>query len=290
MEGATMAMTFDATMKTLAAGFPRDFLTTFDAEPTGQVQVLNVDLSTVTTSADFVVGLGEPVAEIIHIDFQSSADEGKHADVFVYNALLHRRYRVPVHSMVLLLRPTAAHSNMTGNLNYTGRQGRGKMDFDYELVRVWEIPAEKLLRGVLGTAPLAVLGQLPQGVELQVGLTGVAQQLIQRLDAEASEGQRRNLLTAAFLLTGMRVPRDVSRTVFAGVKAMHESDTYMAVIDEGREIQLKTDIRKIAVRRYGGIDDGTNTKLQGITDLERLERIFDRLLDAPDWQDLLDTP
>jgi hypothetical protein len=285
-----MAMTFDATMKNLAAGFPRDFLTTFDGEPTGPVQVLNVDLSTVTTSADFVVGLGEPLTEIIHIDFQSSADEGKHADLFVYNALLHRRYRVPVHSMVLLLRPTAAHSNMNGNLSYTARQGRGRMGFDYELVRVWEIPAEKLVRGLLGTAPLAMLGQLPQGVELQTGLTGIANQLIQRLVAEASEEQRRNLLTAAYWLTGLRLPLEIGKTVFAGVKAMRDSTTYMGVIDEGREIQLKADIRKIGVRRYGGIDDTTSTKLQGITDLERLERIFDRLLDAPDWEDLLGTP
>jgi hypothetical protein len=31
-------------------------------------------------------------------------------------------------------------------------------------------------------------------------------------------------------------------------------------------------------------------QLEGITDLERIKRILDRLLDAADWQDLLDTP
>jgi hypothetical protein len=285
-----MAMTFDATMKNLAAGFPRDFLTTFDAEPTGPVQVLNVDLSTVTTSADFVVGIGEPLAEIIHIDFQSSADEGKHVDLFVYNALLHRRYRVPVHSMVLLLRPTAAHSSMSGNLNYTARQGRSKMDFDYELVRVWEIPAEKLVRGVLGTAPLAMLGQLPHGVELQAGLTGVANQLIQRLDAEASEEQWRNLLTAAFLLTGLRVPLSVGETVFAGVKAMHESSTYMGIIDEGREQQTRRLILRLGQKHLGPIGESERTRLHGITDVDHLERLFDRVLEVKSWTDLLNTP
>jgi hypothetical protein len=69
-------MPFDATMKNLAAGFPRDFVAMFDGEATRPACVLNVDLSTVTTSTDFVAGLGEPVTEIVHLDFQSSADEG----------------------------------------------------------------------------------------------------------------------------------------------------------------------------------------------------------------------
>src|SRR5205807_10529874 len=98
-----MAKTFDATLKDLGAGFPRDFLTEFHAPPAVPVRTLNVDLSTITTSADLVLGLGEPLLEIIHIDFQASALAWKHLDVLAYNALLHRRYRVPVHSIILLL-------------------------------------------------------------------------------------------------------------------------------------------------------------------------------------------
>jgi hypothetical protein len=153
-------MPFDATMKNLAAGFPRDFVTAFDAETTRPVAVLNVDLSTVTTSTDFVVGLGEPPEELLHIDFQSSADEGKHADVLVYNALLHRQYRVPVHSIALLLRPAAAHSNLSGAVSYAPSAGRGRMQFEYQVVKLWERPAEELLAGGLGTAALAMLGRL----------------------------------------------------------------------------------------------------------------------------------
>jgi hypothetical protein len=37
------------------------------------VKLLNVDLSSVTTLADVVLGLGEPLQEIIQLDFQSSA-------------------------------------------------------------------------------------------------------------------------------------------------------------------------------------------------------------------------
>ena len=67
---------------------PADFLTTFDRTPVEPLALLNVDLSTVTTSADLAIGVGNPLVEVIHIDFQSSAAAWKHADVLVYNALL----------------------------------------------------------------------------------------------------------------------------------------------------------------------------------------------------------
>src|SRR5947208_752320 len=102
-----MAMTFDATLKEMGRESPRGFLATFDRPPTEPVQLLNVDLSTVTALADLVLGLGEPLAEIIQLDFQSSAAAWKHADVMVYNALLFAHYHVPVHTNVILLRPEA---------------------------------------------------------------------------------------------------------------------------------------------------------------------------------------
>jgi hypothetical protein len=285
-----MPMPFDATMKNLAAAFPRDFVAAFSSEPSLPVAVLNVDLSTVTTSADFVAGVGEPPAEVVHIDFQSAAMEGKHADVLAYNALLHRKYRVPVHSVVLLLRPSAAHSNLSGAVSYTSSSGRGRMQFEYEVVRLWERPAEEMLAGPLGIAPLAMLGRLPSGVNEQEGLTGIAQQLIHRMEAEANVEQARNLLTAAFVLTGMRVPRTVGRQVFAGVQQMRESDTFMAIIDEGREIEARRMILRLAQKSLGQPDEQHKTRLEGITDIERLERIHDRATEAPSWDDLLTTP
>ncbi len=94
-----MSLPFDATLKDLAREHPRDFLAAFDRPPTLPISLLNVDLSTVTASADLVVGLGDPVQEVVHLDFQSSAAAGKHADVFLYNALLFNHYQVPVHSI-----------------------------------------------------------------------------------------------------------------------------------------------------------------------------------------------
>jgi hypothetical protein len=71
-----------------------------------------VDLSTVTTATDLVIGLGDPLVEIIQFDFQASAAAWKHADLMAYNALLFAHYHAPVHTIILLLRPQAAHTNM----------------------------------------------------------------------------------------------------------------------------------------------------------------------------------
>jgi hypothetical protein len=173
-----MSTTFDATLKDMGRDSPRGFLTTFDRPPTGPVKLLNVDLSTVTTAADLILGIGDPLEEIIHLDFQSSAAAWKHADVLVYNTLLFAHYHVPVHSIVLLLRPKAAHSNLNGVINYAARPGRGNMNFGYEVVSLWERPAEQLLAADLGVVPLAMLGQLPEGPSLEDGLAAVAQRLV----------------------------------------------------------------------------------------------------------------
>src|SRR5262249_25668827 len=91
-----MAMTFDATLKDMGRDSPQGFLAAFDRPPTGPVRLLNVDLSTVTTAADLILGLGDPLEEVLHLDFQSSAAAWKHADLLVYNALLFGHYHVPV--------------------------------------------------------------------------------------------------------------------------------------------------------------------------------------------------
>src|SRR5215470_14918614 len=100
-----MAMTFDASLEDMGRDSPEGFLAAFDRPPTSPVKLLNVDLSTVTTAADLVLGLGDPLQEIVQLDFQSSAAAWKHADLLVYHVLLLAHYRVPVHTIFILLRP-----------------------------------------------------------------------------------------------------------------------------------------------------------------------------------------
>src|SRR5437762_1871136 len=120
-----MARTFDATLKDMGRDSPKVFLAEFDRPATLPVKLLNVDLSTVTAANDLILGLGDPLEEIIQLEFQASAAGWKHADVFAYHALLFAHYHVPVHTVVILLRPEATHTNMNGLIHYAPRPGRG---------------------------------------------------------------------------------------------------------------------------------------------------------------------
>jgi hypothetical protein len=282
-----MPLPFDATLKDLAQANPRGLLAAFDAPTTQPVSLLTIDLSTVTTSADLVFGLGEPLQEIVHLDFQSSASATKHADIVVYNALLHRQYRVSVHSIVVLLRPQAAHANLHGNVIYAPRPERGKMEFHYEVVRLWERPASELLAGDVGALPLAVLGKLPAGVDLETGLAGVITQVIARLEREAAPEKSRRLLTASFVLTGMRVARQIAQNLFRGVRTMQDSDTYLFIQDEGAIKELKKMILRLGPKLLGTPDESIKTTLAGMDDLELLERVLERMADVESWQELL---
>jgi hypothetical protein len=285
-----MAMTFDATLKDMGRDSPKGFLAAFDRRPSLPVKLLNVDLSTVTTAADLILGLGEPLEEIIQLDFQSSAAAWKHADLMVYNALLFAHNHVPVHTVVILLRPEAAHSSLNGSIRYAPRPERGKMDFTYEVVRLWERPAEELLAADLGVAPLAMLGRLPEDLSLEDGLTAVAQRVMERLTNEAPPDRVKKLLTDAFLLTGLRVRRDVATRIFRGVRAMQESDTYLAILDEGQEKATRKAILLVGEERLGPPEESVKAQLNNITDLDRLERMVRRAAKAAAWREILDTP
>ncbi len=287
-----MSLPFDATLKDMGKVSPRGILTTFDAAPTLPVSLLNIDLSTVTTAADLVFGLGLPLQEIVHLDFQASASATKHADVLVYSALLYRQYLVPVHSIAVLLRPKAAHSNLQGAVAYSPRPERGKMDFRYEVVRLWEIPVADLLKADVGVLPLAVLGELPPGVDLEAGLAAVIHQIIERLLIEAPPEQVRRLLTAAYVLTGLRIPKQLSLQMFQGVKAMRESETYMGILEEGAIEHAKKMIVRLGKASIGPPDESVTARLTALgtaEELDRLDRMIERIHKVKTWQELLET-
>lgn len=285
-----MSKPFDATLKELAQACPLDYLAEFDTAPQLPVSVLNVDLSTVTTAADLVLGLGQPLREAIHLEFHASASEDLHRNTLAYNSLLYRRLCVPVHSIIILLRPKARHPNVHGRVQYSARPGRGTMDLQFELVELWERPVEHFLAGPLGVLPFAPLGRLPPGQALEDGLGVVIGRLVERLDREAAPAQAAQLVTASYLLTGLRLDRDHALELFWRASAMRESDTYLAILDEGAIAQNKRVLLRQGRKRFGEPDASMRATLEAIPDLQRLEQLSERLLEVSSWQELLHNP
>jgi predicted transposase YdaD len=293
-----MPLPFDATLKDLVQHFLPDYAVQMGLSDLGPFTPLNVELSTVTAATDIALGHGDPPDRVVDINFQSGPDEDLAARVLLYNALLHFRYRVPVHSVVVLLRPVADRQQFTGKLRYVGRPRKGKMDFSYEIIRLWQWPVRRFLEGGLGTLPLAPLCRLPAAESLPSALAPVIRRVVERLEQEAPPDDRAKLLTATYVLAGLRVTPEVAGRLFQGVRAMKESSTYQAILAEGRtegrlegRIEaLKNTLLRLGRHRFRSPpDDAVQAAIQAITDEGRLERMTERLLTVSSWQELLET-
>lgn len=168
------------------------------------------------------------------------------------------------------------------------------MLFEYEVVRLWERPAERLLEGDLALAPLAVLGRLSEGYTLEEGMAIVVQRLVDRLTSEAEPERASKLLTMAVLLSGLRVSRDVALNIFRGVRMLEESDTYLMILEQGEERgegkARRGDILLVGEERLGAADESMRAQLADVADAERLKRMVRKAATAATWQEILDTP
>jgi predicted transposase YdaD len=286
-----MSLPFDATLKELVQAHPADWLAMLDESPSGPVEILTPDLSTLTAFTDIVLRTG---GSLLHLDFQSGPDPTLPRRILLYNVLLHDGYGVPVHSVVILLRPRADRGDLTGTLSYAARPGRGKLEFAFEVIRLWQMPVEQLLASGLGTLPLAVLGQMPGGQTPDEALPEVIARLVQRIEEEAPLEQGPILLTASFVLTGLRVSQQRVLELFQGVRKMRESTAYQAILDEGRAEGRTEEARELVIRlgrkRWGEPEATIASAIKAINNRERLESMAERINEVAGWQDLLHTP
>jgi len=201
---------------------------------------------------------------------------------------------MPVQSVAILLRPEAEHADLTGTHRRYHVSGECYLEFRCHVVRVWQIPVESVLTGGIGTLPLAPLAavtpeQLPQ----------VIRRMEQRLSTETTPADAATLWSATYILMGLRYPSEVTNQLLKGVRAMRESVTYQAIIEEGREegreegeLQGRvTEARRLLVilggKRFGTPSDETLALLDQMTRLEELEQLLSLILNVESWTELL---
>lgn len=137
---------------------------------------------------------------------------------------------------------------------------------------------------------LAMLGQLPEGVNTEDGLAAVARRLVERLASEADPAQAIKLLTSAPLLTGLRVDRQAALNIFQGAHMLEESDTYLMILERGEERTRRGDVLLFGEEKFGAADESVVAKLEAVKDLDRLKRMVRKAVKATSWQEILDTP
>jgi predicted transposase YdaD len=288
-----MSKPFDATTKELLESDPRAWLELLLGRQLGEVRILNVDLSTITTEADSVLLVQEAEPWVVHLEFQTSYDPDLPQRLQRYNTLVNYRQRLPVQSLALLLCPDADGPAMTGLLQHRLPDGLVYREFRYNVVRTWERPADEILTGGLATLPLAPLASVKENE-----LPAVIRAMQQRLDREATKSQAETLWTATYLLMGLNYSNELIDRLLEGVQNMKESVTYQKILREGRAEGraegcaegAKRILKRLGSKRLGKPEPRIEAEIDAIVDLEKLEQLCDRVLEVTDWEELLAQP
>ena len=270
--------------------------------------VIEANLSTVTAESDKLIRLGGLAPLILHTEFLSGRVVSYPRQLHRYNALAAYKYETPVWSVLFLLRPAADGPELTGE--YVQEvPGRGvNLWFRYDVVRIWQVPVERLLTAGLPLLPLAPVSDVPQE-----RLDEVLRAVARRLRDEAPPGLREALWTATEILLGLNYPKERAKelteeitTMVLGIRGIEESSVYQDIFAKGRaegraegeargraeggvEEARKTLLR-LGPKRLGPLDESWEGRIAAINDLDRLERLIDRLLDVASWDELLAGP
>lgn len=276
----------DATMKALLETRPADWLPFLGRPPVQRVTVIDADVSTVTAASDKVIHVGDTSPWLLHLEFQSGGDDSLIRRMLQYNVLLDVRHDLPVQSVAILLHPSANSAAPTDVYVRQLPDGRRSLEFRFQVIRVWELPVESILQGGLATLPLAPLSAVSEAA-----LPAVIRRMDRRLQDEVPSADAHQLMHAAFVLTGLRLPPQALRQLFAGVRGMKESAGYQMILAEGRAEGRAEGAREILLSlgkaRFGAPDKATQATLNGIDDFELLEQLVNRLKQAKSWQELL---
>jgi hypothetical protein len=283
-----MSNPFDATLKDIVADHAADYAAVLGLPAHEPPTPINVDLSTVSAATDVALAFGEPIRAIFDLNFQSGPDAGLPGRLHLYNAALQWRYDVAASSLLILLRPKADGGNLTGKLAYG--DGVHRVEFNYQVIRLWQESVESYLRAGVGALPLATLCEMPAGRPASESLRDVVQEIARRLVQEADHAEAARLMTAAYILTGLRVKKGELPPIYRGIGLMQESTAYDEILEEGEIRHGHRVILRQGHARFGQPDAETEGELKAIRDLDRLDRLIDAVPKATSWQELLGTP
>ena len=293
-----MTKRFDATTRELFELGPPAWLRFLKVQIANPecIHVIDSNVSTITAEADKVLWVDEPEPWIEHIELQAGRDTDLPDRVHSYSTLLNRRHKVPVHSTVVLLRPSADGPDLNGRHEKRYRNGDVYDYFRYDIVRVWEQPVDEILGAGLAVLPLAPVA----AVELE-NVPSVLATISRRLVREASLGQAAVLWAATQILMGLRYSEEQVEEFVRGVSAMilgirgiEESSVYQSIFAkgeaEGRVEEARLAILRLGRQKYGEPDEGVRSIIDAIDDVDQLNVLLDRILQVSSWNDLLTFP
>lgn len=295
-----MAKAFDATLNSLIDEHVADwagFLAARCGVPPGRATALDTDLSS-TLQADRLFRIDGSVPAAVHLELESSGRLGMPDELLRYNVAARAAVGLPVHSVLVLLRPKATATDLTGRLDVLGADGTPYLTFRYALVRVWQESLAALLAAGPGIAPLALLTN-----EAATDLTAAFDRFQRQLKTDrVPDSVERSLIGSTFVLCGLRYQPDQIEALYRELSmTLEDSTTYQLIFNKGanqgeargeargRTIEAQSLVLALGTSRFGQPDVATEAAVRGVGDRDRLERMALRVLSASGWAELLAT-
>lgn len=290
MDDKFLEKPYDVTTKMLIEFAHEDWLRLIGIE-NAVVEIIDADVSTLISDGDKAMKVSSPEEIIAQLEIQSSYDDSLPLRKLIYSVVLIKRHGLPVKSAVILLRPEADGPEYRKPLEFRLPNGKLTHFFDFDVVRLWELPVEVLLQGGLATLPLAPLAKFEPS-----RLPEVMQRIESRLE-EATVDQEKDLRAGIYVLMGMKYQEAFITQIMKGVEKMKESVTYQKIWNDGClvgehkgiiEGELKLLIR-VGSGRLGTPSEAILSKLDKIDSDRRIEAMADNVLQVETWDELLAT-
>jgi predicted transposase/invertase (TIGR01784 family) len=270
-------MSFDTTCRRLAEIFPEDFASWLLGERIALTELSPTELSVEPIRADSVMLL-QGQTDILHVEFQTDPKPDIPLRLADYRLRLHRRFPdKTIHQVVLYLRETTSERVYQNYFEIAG------MYAEFEVMRLWEIPAEALME-YTGLLPFAVLGRSMEPVQMLRRAVG------EMLKIE-DETQQHEAMAAAYVLAGLRCEEAVIAEVIRR-DVMRESVTYQAILREGREEGREEGRQAMAyaicrqlTKRFGSLPETVLSAI-AVLPLSALEALSEALLDFASLDEL----
>ncbi|MBC7806837.1 MAG: hypothetical protein H7145_11880 [Akkermansiaceae bacterium] len=186
---------FDVSLKNLIGDNPKDWLTLFDLPPSTSIVELESDVSGMSLAADRLYKIGTGRNAYGHHAELENGHKVKSLPnrLLEYSVFAEMKHKLLFRSVAVLSTKGTNSPAITGRLERRLPNGMLIHAFHYDVIRIYEIPAEELLEGGLSVVPLTPLGSLPDAE-----LPRIVERVGKRFRSEsADEEDLRRLWTAA---------------------------------------------------------------------------------------------
>lgn len=290
-----MAGRYDVTMKHLLGLRLADWKPLFGVSAEVTVQPVDADLSHVAALADKVLRVEEDPPWILHPEPQAWRDDELDVRMLHYHSTLLKQMKLPTHSVAVVLHPSAWSPENRGSIDLASPRPGCAVRFEYQVIKVWELPVEMFLEGGVGLLPLAPLSDVSR-----TEMPAVIDRLAERLMTEVPRAEAAELGTATLLLMGLRYSDDEARHLLRSLRPiMQGSSTYHALIQEGFEKGIEQGLEQgvergkhdlilaQGTRRFGKPGVRVRRRIEAIHDPAVLDSLALRLLEVDSWKELL---